>query len=96
MDPKKAITYHNSKTNKKGIYRTFVTNDYPPHASSASFNQLIYSGIVHPTGVLIVPFLAPERGTTTTINITAEGRRPLRAHRDRDGARGRGGSPVEF
>jgi len=63
MDPKKAITYHNSKTNKKGIYRTFVTNDYPPHASSASFNQLIYSGIVHPTGVLIVPFLAPERGT---------------------------------
>jgi hypothetical protein len=96
MDPQKAANYNNSNTNKRGIYRTFVTNNYPPDSSSASFNQLIHSGIVHPTGVLIVPFLAPVRGTTTTINIIREGRRPLRAHRDRDGARGPGGSPVEF
>jgi hypothetical protein len=27
-------------------------------------NQLINSGIVHPTGVLIVPFLAPVTGTS--------------------------------
>jgi hypothetical protein len=63
IEPQHAITYNNSNTNKKVIYRTFVTNDYPPVAALGSFNQLINSGIVHPTGVLIVPFLAPVTGT---------------------------------
>jgi hypothetical protein len=63
MEPQHAITYNNSNTNKKIIYRTFVTNNYPPVAAAGSFNQLINSGIVHPTGVLIVPFLAPVTGT---------------------------------
>ena len=63
MDPQHAITYNNSNKSKKVIYRTFVTNNYPPVAASGSFNQLINSGIVHPTGVLIVPFLAPVTGT---------------------------------
>jgi hypothetical protein len=64
MEPQHAITCKNSNTNKKVIYRTFVTNKYPPVASAGSFNQLINSGIVHPTGVLVVPFLAPVTGPT--------------------------------
>ena len=56
MEPQHAITYNNSNTNKKVIYRTFVTNIYPSVAASGSLNQLINSGIVHPTGVLVVPF----------------------------------------
>jgi hypothetical protein len=63
MEPQHAITYNNSNTNKKVIYRTFVTNNYPPTAAAGNFNQLINSGIVHPTGVLISPFLAPVTGT---------------------------------
>ena len=46
MEPQHARTYSNSNTNKKVIYRTFVTSNYPPVAASGSFNQLINSGIV--------------------------------------------------
>jgi hypothetical protein len=56
MDPQHAITYNNSNTNKKIIYRTFVTNNYPPVAALGCFNQLINSGILHPTGVLMFHF----------------------------------------
>ena len=60
MEPQHAITYNNSNTNKKVIYRTFVTNNYPSVAAGGNFNQLINSGIVHHTGVLIVPFLGVQ------------------------------------
>ena len=63
MEPQHAITYNNSNTNKKVIYRTFVTNNYPAVSAGGSFNQLINSGIVHPTGVLIVPFLGAVTGS---------------------------------
>ena len=63
MEPQHAITYNNSNTNKKVIYRSFVTNNYPAVSSGGSFNQLINSGIVHPTGVLIVPFLGAVTGS---------------------------------
>jgi hypothetical protein len=46
--------------NKKVIYRTFVSNQYNNIAASSSFNQLINSGIVHPTGVLIVSFIGSQ------------------------------------
>ena len=36
---------------------------HPPTPAAGSFNQLINSGIVHPTGVLIVPFLGAVTGT---------------------------------
>ena len=63
MEPQHAITYNNSNENKKVIYRTFVTNNYPAVAAGGNLNQLINSGdIVHPTGVLIVPFLGAETG----------------------------------
>ena len=64
MEPQHAITYNNCNTNKKVIYRTFVTENYPPVPAAGSLNQLINSGIVHPTEVLIVPFLAPVTGTS--------------------------------
>ena len=57
------LVHNNSNTNKKVIYRTFVTNNYPATPAGGSFNQLINSGIVHPTGVLIVPFLGAVTGT---------------------------------
>ena len=46
--------------NKKEIYRTFVSNQYNNIAANSSFNQLINSGIVHPTGLLIVPFIGSQ------------------------------------
>jgi hypothetical protein len=65
MEPQHAITYNNANTNKKVRYGTFVTNNYPATPAGGSFNQLINSGIVHPTGVLIVPFLAAVTGTNS-------------------------------
>ena len=35
-----------------------VTNTYKKIGVGSSFNALINSGIVHPTGVLLVPFIA--------------------------------------
>jgi len=60
LDPQKSITYTNMNLNKKVIYRTFVSNQYNNIAANSSFNQLINSGIVHPTGVLIVPFIGSQ------------------------------------
>ena len=60
LDPQKSITYTNMNLNKKVIYRTFVSNQYNNIGKNGSFNQLINSGIVHPTGVLIVPFIGSE------------------------------------
>jgi hypothetical protein len=65
LDPQKSITYTNMNLNKKVIYRTFVSNQYNNIGKGGSFNQLINSGIVHPTGVLIVPFIGSEAATTT-------------------------------
>ena len=62
LDPQKSITYTNANLNKKVIYRTFVSNQYNNIAKNSSFNQLINSGIVHPTGVLIVPFIGSQTG----------------------------------
>jgi hypothetical protein len=57
FDPQKSITWANVNLNKKVIYRTFVSNQYNNIGKNSSFNQFINSGIVHPTGVLIVPFI---------------------------------------
>ncbi len=48
------------KKAKKCIYRTVLTNQYNDIGSSANFNQLISSGIIHPTGVLIVPYVSSQ------------------------------------
>jgi hypothetical protein len=67
LDPQKSITYTNANLNKKVIYRTFVSNQYNNIAKNSSFNQFINSGIVHPTGVLIVPFIGSQSSEGSVI-----------------------------
>jgi len=62
VDPQKSIDYVQRNRNKKVIYRSFVTNSYTNIAPSGSFNALVNSGIIHPTGVLICPFIAATTG----------------------------------
>jgi len=58
VDPQKSIDYVQRNRNKKVIYRSFVTNSYTNTTAGSSFNALVNSGIVHPTAVLICPFIA--------------------------------------
>ena len=58
VDPQKSIDYVQRNRNKKVIYRSFVTNSYNNISVGSSFNALVNSGIVHPTAVLICPFIA--------------------------------------
>jgi hypothetical protein len=58
VDPQKSIDYVQRNRNKKVIYRSFVTNSYTNIATGGSFNALVNSGIIHPTGILICPFIA--------------------------------------
>lgn len=57
VDPQKSIDYVQRNRNKKVIYRSFVTNSYTNIAVGGSFNALVNSGIIHPTGILICPFI---------------------------------------
>jgi hypothetical protein len=57
VDPQKSIDYVQRNRNKKVIYRSFVTNSYTNIAVGGSFNALVNSGIIHPTAVLICPFI---------------------------------------
>jgi hypothetical protein len=63
VDPQKSIDYVQRNRNKKVIYRSFVTNSYTNIAVGGSFNALVNSGIIHPTGVLICPFIASVAST---------------------------------
>ena len=56
MEPQHAITYNNANTNKKVIYRTFVTNNYPAVSSGGSFNQLINSGIQYSVSYILLEY----------------------------------------
>jgi hypothetical protein len=58
VDPQKSIDYVQRHRNQKVIYRSFVTNSWTNTTAGSSFNALFNSGIVHPTGVLICPFIA--------------------------------------
>jgi hypothetical protein len=65
VDPQKSIDYVQRNRNKKGNYRSFVTNSYTNIAVNGSFNALVNSGITHPTGVLICPFIGATNGTNS-------------------------------
>ena len=56
IEPQKALTYVNENRNKKVVYRTILANQY--NNQSGTFNQLINSGVVHPVGILIVPYIS--------------------------------------
>lgn len=57
VNPQKSFDYVQQNRNKKVVYRTFLTDTYNNTAFGSSFNSLIDSGLVHPAGVLIVPFI---------------------------------------
>jgi hypothetical protein len=40
MEPQHAVTYNNANKNKKVIYRTFVTNNYPANSSRRQFQSI--------------------------------------------------------
>lgn len=61
LEPTKALTYVNENRSKKVVYRTILTNQYNNTTAGGNFNQLINSGVIHPTGVLIVPFISSQQ-----------------------------------
>jgi hypothetical protein len=61
VEPQKALTYVEQNRNKKVVYRTILTNQYNNTSAGGSFNQLINSGVVHPVGMLIVPFISSQQ-----------------------------------
>ena len=65
VDPRKSIDHVQRNRNKKVIYRSFVTNSYTNITTGSSFNALVNSGIVHPTAVLICPFIGATTGTNS-------------------------------
>ena len=65
VDPQKSIDHVQRNRNKKVIYRSFVTNSYTNITSGSSFNALGNSGIVHPTVVLICPFVGATTGANS-------------------------------
>ena len=60
IQPALAEEYILNNRAKKCIYRTILTNQYNNISAGGNFNQLISSGIVHPTGVLIVPYVSSQ------------------------------------
>lgn len=60
IQPALAEEYILNNRAKKCIYRTVQTNQYNNITSGGNFNQLISSGIVHPTGILIVPYVSSQ------------------------------------
>ena len=61
LEPTKALTYVNENRNKKVVYRTLLTNQYNNTGAGGNFNQLINSGVIHPTGVLICPYISSQQ-----------------------------------
>jgi len=60
IQPKLRTLYEDNNRAKKIVYRSVLTNQYNNITSGANFNQLISSGITHPTGVLIVPMVSSQ------------------------------------
>ena len=58
VEPQKALTYVNENRNKKVVYRSILANQYNNFSAGSTFNQLINSGVVHPVGILIIPYIS--------------------------------------
>ena len=64
VEPQKAINYISENRNKKVVFKTFISNQYNNQASAGgNFNALINSGIVHPTGILLIPYISSTVAT---------------------------------
>jgi hypothetical protein len=65
VEPQKAINYISENRNKKVVFKTFISNQYNNQASAGgNFNALINSGIVHPTGILLIPYISSAESTS--------------------------------
>ena len=60
LNPEKSLKYIETNRNKRVCYRTILANQYNNVGAGNSVNQLINSGIVHPTGILIVPYISSQ------------------------------------
>ena len=58
VEPTKALTYINENRNKKVVYRTILSNQYNNITAGTVFNQLVNSGVVHPVGILMIPYIS--------------------------------------
>jgi hypothetical protein len=58
LQPEKSIIYAEQNRNKKVVYRSMVSNIYTNISSGGAFNALVNAGIVHPTAVLVCPFIS--------------------------------------
>ena len=64
VEPQKAINYINANRNKKVVFKTFISNQYNQVSNGGNFNALINSGVVHPIGILIVPYISSTATTS--------------------------------
>ena len=60
IQPELKEEYILNNQQKTLIYRSVLTNQYNNITGGSSFNQLVSSGITHPTGVLIVPMVSSQ------------------------------------
>ena len=63
VEPQKALTYVQENQSKKVIYRTLLTNQYNNTSAGGTFNNLINSGVTHPVGVLVVPYISSSQSS---------------------------------
>jgi hypothetical protein len=53
-----ALKYDLANANKQIVYRSVTSSICPYVLAGSNYSQLINAGIVHPTGILLVPFLS--------------------------------------
>ena len=60
LDPEKSLKYIEQNRNKRVNYRAVLANQYNNIGANNTFNQLVNSGIVRPTGILICPYISSQ------------------------------------
>jgi hypothetical protein len=58
VDNTLALKYDNENHNKQIVYRSVTSSICPNIQAGSNYSQLINAGIVHPVGILLVPFLS--------------------------------------
>jgi hypothetical protein len=58
------MNYISENRNKKVVFKTFISNQYNNQTTSGgNFNALVNSGILHPTGILLIPYISSAVST---------------------------------
>lgn len=58
VDDTLALKYDTENNHKQIVYRSVTSSICPNIAAGSNYSQLINAGIVHPVGILLVPFLS--------------------------------------